>query len=156
MKAAVIVVSDRIIAGERLDKASPLAVSLLEAHGLETISVERVPEGATGVAEKLDEALASGARVIVTAGGTGVGARNLTPEVTLERVDCRLTGLEQQVLIEGLKHSDKAGLSRGVIGLTSRGPDAALIVNAPSSLGGIRDSLTVVLPLLESIFERFR
>ena len=156
MKAAVIVVSDRIIAGERLDKASPLAVSLLETYGTEVISVARVPEGAEGVARKLDEALAQGVRVLVTIGGTGVGARNLTPEVTRERITCELTGVEQQVLIEGLRHSEKAGLSRGVIGLTSRDQDAALIINAPSSLGGVRDCLGVVLPLLEAVFERFR
>lgn len=153
MRAIVIVVSDRVVAGERPDGSSPAAVAMLRAHGVETVSVEHVPEGAEGVARKLDEAIAAGARVIVTAGGTGVGARNLTPEVTRERIECELTGLEQQVLIEGLKHSEKAGLSRGAIGLTSRGGQAALIINAPSSAGGVRDSLGVVLPLLDSIFE---
>lgn len=59
-----------------------------------------------------------------------------------------------QVLLAGLANTEQAGLSRGIIGLTGRGPEDALIVNVPSSRGGVRDALGVVCPLLPNIFER--
>lgn len=156
MRAAVIVVSDRVHSGEREDKSGPRARKLLADAGVEVGQEVVVPEGGEAVAREIDRALAGGVRLIVTTGGTGIGARNLTPEVTAERLGCRLTGLETQVLIEGLKSSPQAGLSRGLIGLTSRDERATLIVNAPSAPGAVSDSLGVVLPLLGSIFERFQ
>lgn len=156
MRAVVIVVSDRAHSGEREDKSGPRARKLLADAGIEAGREVVVPEGREAVAREIDRALADGVRLIVTTGGTGVGTRNLTPEVTAERLDCRLTGLETQVLVEGLKSSRQAGLSRGLIGLASRDERAALIVNAPSAPGGVSDSLGVVLPLLGSIFERFQ
>lgn len=85
--------------------------------------------------------------------GTGLGPSNLTPEVSLERISTRLHGVETNILIEGLAHSERAGLCRGVVGLTSREPGGSLIVNAPSSRGGIRDTLTVILRLWPSLTE---
>ena len=155
MKAVVIVVSDRVFGGEREDSASPVALEMLADHGVDVLAVECVPEGADGVSREIDRAVDKGVQIILTAGGTGVGARNLTPEVTRARLEVELTGLEQQVLIEGLKSSPKAGLARGAIGLTSRAEGAVLIANAPSSAGGVKDLLAVLGPLLPSIFERF-
>lgn len=156
MRAAVIVVSDRVYSGEREDTSGPQARTLLAEAGVVIGREAVVPEGGEAAAREIDRALADGVRLIVTTGGTGVGTRNLTPEITAERLSCRLTGLETQVLVEGLKSSPQAGLSRGLIGLTSRDERAALIVNTPSAPGGVADSLGVVLPLLGSIFERFQ
>ena len=47
-----------------------------------------------------------------------------------------------------------ASLSRGLVGITHRGPGGVLIVNAPGSRGGVKDSLTVVCPLFPHIFEQ--
>lgn len=151
--ARIIVVSDRIHSGEREDSSTPAARSLLDAAGFETTGSTVVPEGEAGVAGALDEALAAGASLVLTCGGTGLGPSNLTPEVSLERISTRLHGVETNILIEGLAHSERAGLCRGVVGLTSREPGGSLIVNAPSSRGGIRDTLTVILRLWPSLTE---
>jgi len=66
----------------------------------------------------------------------------------------RLDGLAGQVRALGAHGSALAGLSRGLVGVTSRGDQAALIINAPGSTGGVRDTLTVIGPMLEHIFRQ--
>ena len=45
-------------------------------------------------------------------------------------------------------------MTRGLVGVTSRDETAALIINAPGSVGGVTDTITVIGPLLPSIFEQ--
>ncbi|MDO5671223.1 MAG: molybdopterin-binding protein [Corynebacterium sp.] len=154
INATVIVASDRVLSGNRDNAAGELAVSLLRDAGLRVADPCIVPEGLEAVSTTLSQARAAGHRVIVTVGGTGLGPRNLTPEATAPHLAVQLTGLMTQVLLAGLANTDQAGLSRGLIGLTGRGPEDALIINVPSSRGGVRDALGVVCPLLPNIFER--
>lgn len=149
----IIVVSDRVVASEREDRGGPLAQSLLAKAGI-IAPITVVEEGLDAVSRELAHARTAGVRVILTLGGTGLGPRNLTPEATAPHIKVVLNGLTTHVLIEGLKHSTQAGLSRGLIGLTGRGPTDSLIVNAASSMGAIRDTLSVICPVLPSIFER--
>lgn len=151
LTGSVIVVSDRVHAGEREDLAGPLARDLLTEAGVDVRGVTVVPEGADAVADRLAASLAEGVRVIVTIGGTGVGPRNRTPDVTAGLLAVRLPGVSTQILLEGLKSTPTAGLSRGLVGLTERGPGATLIVNAPGSRGGVRDALGVICPLLPDL-----
>lgn len=150
---AVIVVSDRVAGGEREDRAGEVARAMLADAGVGA-DVVIVEEGFGPVARALADARSNGHRVILTVGGTGLGPRNLTPEATAPLLAVRLDGLVTQVLIQGLASTSQAGLSRALIGLTGRGPGDALIVNAPGSTGGVRDTLHVVCPLLPNIFER--
>lgn len=151
---SVIIVSDRIISGERENKAGPIAVALLEEAGVSISHVAIVEEGLAPVSREIEQALARRDRVIITIGGTGVGPRNRTPEATEPFVETQLPGISTQILFSGLANTAQAGLSRGIVGLTSRDGNASLIVNAPSSAGGTRDTLGVVCPLLGAIFER--
>lgn len=151
--AVVLVVSDRVYGGERADNATPLAVSKLEEAGFAIAFTAVVPEGAEAISRELDRAIASQASFVLTCGGTGLGPNNLTPEVTEARITTRLHGVEGTILAAGLQRSPRAGLSRGVVGLTSRERGGTLIVNAPSSTGGVEDCLSVVLTLWPSIAE---
>ncbi|HJD78639.1 molybdenum cofactor synthesis domain-containing protein [Corynebacterium pollutisoli] len=154
INATVIVASDRVVSGERDNSAGELAATLLRDAGLDVADPRVLPEGRQAVSEALADARSAGHRVIVTVGGTGLGPRNLTPEATAPHIAVELTGLMTQVLLAGLANTEQAGLSRGIIGLTGRGSEDALIVNVPSSRGGVRDALGVVCPLLPNIFER--
>lgn len=154
LSGSVIVVSDRIASGEREDRAGLVARVLLEEAGVDVTYTATVPEGIEAVSAELSKAVADGARVIVTVGGTGVGPRNRTPEATAPLIETQLSALMAQILFTGLSNTRQAGLSRGIVGLSKRESGASLIVNAPGSSGGARDSLGVICPLLGSIFER--
>ena len=142
--ARVITVSDRAAAGAREDLSGPLAVSALLAAGCHVDSTV-IPDGAVEVTEAIAAAVASGARLVVTSGGTGIGPRDRTPEGTrplLER--------EQPGIAEALRRNPSPGalLSRGTAGV-ARGPHGGvLVVNLPGSTGGVRDGMALLVPLL--------
>ncbi|WP_172119711.1 MogA/MoaB family molybdenum cofactor biosynthesis protein [Actinomyces faecalis] len=151
---AVITVSDRCANGAREDLSGPLARRLLAGYGVEVDRVRVVPDDVVAIRAALTEAVAEGARVVLTTGGTGVTPMDLTPEATEPLLDTRLEGLEAQVRDYGLSKTPLAGLSRGLIGVTGRGADAALVVNAPGSRGGVKDAVTVIGPLVPHVLEQ--
>ena len=143
VKGAVITVSDRCYAGTREDASGPLAAK-----------VKLIPDGIEEVTQALREAIAAGARVILTTGGTGVTPRDLTPEGTAPLLAVRLDGLAEQVRAYGLAKTPLASLSRGLVGVTSREADGVLIVNAPGSRGGVKDTVEVIGPLVPHVLEQ--
>lgn len=154
VRGAVITVSDRCASGEREDLSGPLAMRLLAEHGVLVEDVQVVPDGVESVSQAIREAVATGARVILTTGGTGVTPRDLTPEGTAPLLETRLEGLEAQVRSYGLAKTPLAGLSRGLVGVTSRDSAGALVVNAPGSRGGVKDTVAVIGPLVPHVLEQ--
>ena len=63
-------------------------------------------------------------------------------------------GIEAQIRAHGLTKTPLAGLSRGLVGVTSRGDDGALVINAPGSRGGVKDTVAVVGPLVPHVLEQ--
>ncbi|MHC9686391.1 molybdopterin-binding protein [Corynebacterium diphtheriae] len=158
--AAFIVVSDRIFTSQRPNKASALLHTLVNSpaasYPMDVVMDEVIPEGYTSVVNALTRAIESGAHVIITVGGTGIRTKNQTPEASAEFIQTRFEGLEQQIVVRGSQNSPLAGLSRGLVGVTSRDEQAALIINAPSSQGGIKDTWSVMGPVIPNIFEGLR
>jgi molybdopterin adenylyltransferase len=142
VRAAVVTVSDGVSAGEREDLSGDLLVELLEAEGFE---VERkvVPDEREAIAAAVVEA-AREARLVLTTGGTGFAARDVTPEATLEVVDRLAPGLAEAIRADAISRTPHALLSRGVAGTIGQ----ALVVNLPGSPGGCRDGYAVIRPAL--------
>ena len=151
LKAALIVVSDRIFTGIKPDHAADLAADTLNSVGIEVVHREIVREEEAAFTIALQSRLQAGDDIIVTLGGTGTRIGNVVPEVTGRQICARLHGLETQVLLKGLESSPKAGLSRGVIGVTKYGHPTTLIVNSAGSRGAVTDTLSVVLPRVDDI-----
>jgi len=154
LPGAVVVVSTEIATGTREDVAGPLAVGLLEQNRVHAGAPRHVSEDPDELRDALRDTLTSGARVIVTVGGTGIGPGDITPEVSTEFISVRMDGLTQQIRDVGLAKTPLSSLSRGIVGITERGRSGALIVNSPGSRGGVKDALGVMCPLLPHIFEQ--
>jgi molybdenum cofactor synthesis domain-containing protein len=152
---AVITVSDRAAAGEREDLSGPVIVEALAAAGYaSTLAV--VPDGEVSVGTALRTALAGGARLVVTTGGTGVGPRDRTPDATRPLIARDLPGVAELLRAEGRTHSVHAALSRGLVGVTAAtdAQQAALVVNLPGSPKAAREGIEVVLTLLPHILDQ--
>lgn len=152
LHAVVITVSDRSAHGERADLHGPLIRVALEAAGYAVTTV-LVPDGASSVEKALRDAIAAGARVILTTGGTGVSPRDLTPEGTAPVIERKLPGIAERIRARGADAAPAAALSRGLAGITS-GPSPAFVANLPGSRGGVDDGLAVVLPLLPHLLHQ--
>ncbi len=85
-----------------------------------------------------------GVDVILTTGGTGLSPRDVTPEATAEVIDRQVPGISEFIRIEGLQHTEKSMLSRGISGIRKN----SLIINLPGSPKGARESLNTVLKIL--------
>jgi molybdenum cofactor synthesis domain-containing protein len=140
-RSAVITVSDRSAAGLRADAGGPLAVAALREAGFSCDDAVIVPDGADSVEAALRSALAAGARVIVTTGGTGVGPRDRTPEGTRAVLDREVPGIAEELRRRGAAVMPAGMLSRGLAGMAGD----ALVVNLPGSPGGVRDGMPVIL-----------
>lgn len=147
--AHVITVSDRVAQGARTDASGPLAVSTLTSAGYAT-SVSCVADGVDNVQHELRQVLATGARLIVTTGGTGVSPRDQTPEATAGVLERLLPGIPEMFRSEGLKKSRHAALTRGLVGTVGR----SLVVNLPGSPAAVSESLEVLLPLVPHILDQ--
>jgi molybdenum cofactor synthesis domain-containing protein len=145
MRAKILVLSDASSRGERPDLSGPAVRKLLEASGWQVAAIEILPDDLSTIRQRL-EALtdADDCDAVVTAGGTGVGPRDVTPEATRAVIEKEIPGLPEVMRAEGIKKTRRAALSRGVVGVRK----GKLIVNLPGSPRGAHESLESILDLL--------
>lgn len=150
--AAVIVMSDRVISGERPNTAGEACRDRLLAEGLSDVALSVVPERRQVLDEELRAAITAGRRLVIVLGGTGFRRNNDAPEVVRDLVEVELPGVAELIRAHGAEHSPLAPLSREVVGVTGKDSDAALLLCSPGSKGGMNDTLDVLLPLLRHVY----
>lgn len=139
-RGAVVVASNRAAAGVYEDTTGPLLVAALRSWGLETDAAAVVPDGEP-VGRAVAEAVAAGAAVVLTTGGTGISPTDRTPEATRPLLDRELPGLAEALRAAGVAQGvPTAVLSRGLAGVAGR----TLVVNLPGSRGGVKDGIQVL------------
>jgi len=141
--AAVITVSDSCARGERVDKSGSAVAQLLEKLQFSVKVREIVSDDAIPIQNLLIK-LAREVQFIATTGGTGIAARDVTPEATVAVCDRLVNGIAERMRIEGVKKTAFAPLSRAVCGIRGR----TLILNLPGSPAGAVESLEAVADLL--------
>ena len=89
-------------------------------------------------------ALAGGADVVLTTGGTGLGPRDVTPEATRAVLDREAPGIAEALRHASLAITPFAMLSRATAGLAGR----TLVVNLPGNPKAVREEWSVLAPVL--------
>jgi molybdenum cofactor synthesis domain-containing protein len=145
----VVTVSDSASKGKRKDVSGPAVTAALESAGW---SVEQsvVPDDVAEISARL-VAIADTGKInaIFTTGGTGVAARDVTPEATLNVIEREIPGLTEWMRASGRAYTPLAVLSRGVAGTRGR----TLIVNLPGSPRGAVQSLTSILDVVPHVID---
>ena len=143
-RAVVITCSTRAATGVYPDRGGPLLVEAVRAWGFSCGEPVVVPDGPL-VEAALREAVASGAALVVTTGGTGLTPTDGTPEATRAVIDREVPGIAEAIRAAGVSAGvPTAMLSRGVAGLAGH----TLVINVPGSTGGVRDAIAVIEPVV--------
>ncbi|WP_440444046.1 molybdopterin-binding protein [Phascolarctobacterium sp.] len=146
LRAAVMTLSDKGFAGERVDTSGPRAAQLLSEAGYDVEELVLLPDAQKKIECELIR-LADSRQVdlIITTGGTGFSLRDVTPEATLAVATRTAPGIAEAIRSESLKITPRAMLSRGASVLRNK----TLIVNLPGSTKAVEEGLAVILPQLE-------
>jgi molybdopterin adenylyltransferase len=153
MRVAILTISDAGHRGERQDTSGAAIAAWAAERGYTVAARALVPDETDRIAAALcDWADADRADLILTTGGTGLTARDVTPEATRAVLDKEAPGIAEALRMAVYPRFPRAALSRGTAGVRAR----TLIVNLPGSTGGVRDGLQVLADLVEHAVELVR
>jgi molybdenum cofactor synthesis domain-containing protein len=152
MRVGILTVSDAGSRGERTDTSGPALREMIVGAGGEVTHAAIVPDNLDDIAETLRAWTEAGVDLILTTGGTGLAARDITPEATLEVADRLAPGIAEAMRAAGMQKTPMAMLSRGAAAV--RG--STLIINLPGSEKGARENLAAVLDVLPHAVQLLR
>jgi molybdopterin adenylyltransferase len=145
----IITLSDRASAGEYEDLSGPEIEKLLAA-GFETThwhaAFERVliPDDGGQLKQQIEQAQEEGVDVIFTTGGTGIGPRDITPDVVGPLLDRELPGVMEFIRMKHGERLPSALLSRSVAGTIGN----MLVYTLPGSVKAVREYTGEILRTL--------
>jgi len=146
----VITLSDKCAAGECTDTSAPEILSMLAAH----YSTQKrkiasdyvlIPDDRELLTEELLTITNAVYDVIFTTGGTGIGPRDITPEVVLAVCDKILPGVMDAIRLKYGQTNPRALLSRSVAGVSKQ----TLILALPGSPRAVKEYMTEIVKLLD-------
>lgn len=141
MRVAILTISDAGARGERADGSGDAIARWVEARGYTLAARALVPDEPAEIGGALRRwADGDSADLVLTTGGTGLTARDTTPEATRAVLEREAPGIPEALRAAVLPRFPRAALSRGTAGVRAR----TLIVNLPGSPGGVRDGLAVL------------
>ena len=139
MRVAILTVSDKGSRGEREDKSGEAIQEIVIEMGGEVTEWNVIPDEQDQIAKSLRQ-MAASADLVLTTGGTGIAARDVTPEATLSIVDKEVPGIAEAMRVQTLSITPMAMLSRAVAGVRGK----CLIINLPGSPGAVQECLDVI------------
>jgi molybdenum cofactor synthesis domain-containing protein len=153
IRLGILTVSDAGSRGERADGSGDAIAAWAAERKYGVAARDLVPDETGRIAAVLAGwADAGTVDLILTTGGTGLTARDVTPEATRAVLDKEAPGIAEALRMAVYTRFPRAALSRGVAGVRGR----TLIINLPGSPGGVRDGLAVLADLVDHAVELVR
>ncbi|SDL60126.1 molybdenum cofactor synthesis domain-containing protein [Corynebacterium mycetoides] len=142
--ALVVLVSDHSFEDPEDDTYRLVGELLLEA-GFQVDAVVRVKSKKADIRKAIETGVVGGVDLVLTVGGTGVAARDKTPEATRAVIDKMVPGVGQAIRASGQAcGAVDAATSRGICGVSG----STVVVNLAASRQAIRDGMSTLQPLV--------
>ncbi len=145
--ALVIVASDRAFRGTYEDISGEILLQGLKEALYANVEKIVIPDEGGQIAAAISNGIERNIDLIITSGGTGISARDITPDVTAPLIERLLPGIAEALRAQSRERVPNSDLSRGVAGVSKK----SLIVNLPGSPGAAKDGLVVILRIAEHV-----
>jgi molybdopterin adenylyltransferase len=150
IKIVVITLSDRASKGIYEDKSGPFATKILKEHFQEkrrSVSAKNVliPDDEAALESELRNAVDSKTDIIITTGGTGIGSKDITPDVVKKLFDKEIPGIMELIRYKYGSDKPNALLSRSVAGVIGK----SLVYTLPGSVKAVKEYLIEIDKTLE-------
>ena len=104
-----------------------------------------VPDEKTPISEGVIGAIERGADFVFTTGGTGIGARDITPDVVKPLIEKELPGIMETIRVTYGQKKPGALISRSIAGCTRK----TLIYCLPGSVRAVNEYMEIIMPTLD-------
>lgn len=150
IKIVVITLSDRAYKGIYKDKSGPLATKLLrdffQNHSRPfRIKNVVIPDDEAMLENIIRKSAEENADIIITTGGTGIGSRDITPDVVKRLLDKEIPGIMDLIRYKYGLSKPNALLSRSMAGVMGN----TLVYALPGNTKAVNEYLTEIKPTIE-------
>lgn len=148
----VVTLSDRAHRGDYPDRSGPRVVERLQEfmqgrRWHPQYSTLVLPDDSEKLLEELTRARDSGADVVFTTGGTGIGPRDITPETVTSFCDKLIPGVMEHIRVKFGSQKPNALVSRSVAGVAGQ----TLVFALPGSVRAVDEYLDEITKVLEHL-----
>jgi len=150
LKIKIITLSDRANSGEYKDLSGPTINNVLLKHYQDKrwhieLEGDIIPDDKDKLTELLSNAKNNNYDIIITTGGTGIGPRDITPDVVTEFSDKLVPGVMEHIRLKYGEKIPNALISRAVVGVK----DKMIIYTLPGSVKAVNEYMTEILKTME-------
>ncbi len=149
LKSAVVVCSDTIAKGEKVDTAGKAVIAKLEKFSVVTIAYEIIADEFILIQQKAKQLCTDNLQVLIFIGGTGLSDRDVTPDALLPLIEKPVPGIMEAARRYGQDRMPFAMLSRGVAGFISD----TLVLTLPGSQKGAEETIEAIFPQVLHLLE---
>jgi len=153
IKVKIITLSDRAFKGVYNDESGPNVKKLLTEHFLlanrhSSIEINVIPDEKNRLEQEIKIAKDNDFDIIITTGGTGIGARDITPETVRPLLTKEIPGIMELIRVKYGTVNPNAALSRSIAGII----DKTLVYCLPGSVKATTEYMNEISPTLEHSF----
>ena len=150
LKIKIITLSDRAKSGEYKDLSGPTINNILINYFNDKrwhldLSGVVIADDKDDLLNILEDAKKEDFDIIITTGGTGIGPRDITPDVVIEYSDKLVPGIMEHIRVKYGAELPSALLSRSVVGVK----DKMIIYTLPGSVKAVKEYMSEIIKSIE-------
>ncbi|PKQ63057.1 hypothetical protein BZG02_09820 [Labilibaculum filiforme] len=150
IKTMIITLSDRASRGEYEDKSGPLLEKLAEEFFQSKnrhykIEKNIIPDQEEDLTKLLERAKKENFDLVFTTGGTGIGPKDITPDVVKKHLTKEISGIMELIRIKYGMEKPNALVSRGIAGVMNK----TLVYTMPGSPKAVNEYCTEIFKTIE-------